>query len=105
MNKTGPLTRVGYGRYVNLYGLLPLDLYKIKKENIVINDIIIKRANEIQRHGLKPIDSLHFASAEYGNVNVLLTVDKDFINNSKKIDSSLKVTNPINWFMEEIEND
>jgi hypothetical protein len=35
----------------------------------------------------------------------LLTVDKDFINNSKKIDSSLKVTNPINWFMEEIEND
>jgi len=35
---------------------------------------------------------------------VLLTVDKGFINNSKLIDSSLEVINPINWFMEEIEN-
>ena len=51
------------------------------------------------------IDSLHFASAEYGKANVLLTVDKDFINNSKQINSSLRVVNPINWFMEEIESD
>ena len=81
-----------------------LDLYKIKEENVAINDIIIKRATEIQRYGLKQIDSLHYAVAEYRNVNVLLTVDKDFINSSKKINSSLKVENPINWFMEEIEN-
>jgi hypothetical protein len=51
------------------------------------------------------MDSLHFASAEYRNVNVLLTVDKDFINNSKQINSSLRVENPINLFMEVIEND
>jgi hypothetical protein len=82
-----------------------LELYKVKKENIVINDIIIKRANEIQKSGIKPIDSLHFASAEYRNVNVLLTVDKDFIVNSKQVKTSLKVENPISWFMEEIEND
>ncbi|MDR0320032.1 MAG: PIN domain-containing protein [Treponema sp.] len=82
-----------------------LDLYKIKKENIVINDIIVERANEIKKYGIKPIDSLHFASAEYRNVNALLTVDKEFLNNSKQINSSLKVVNPINWFMEEIEND
>ena len=48
---------------------------------------------------------LHFATAEYRNVSILLTVDKDFINNSKQIISSLKVENPINWFMEVIEND
>ena len=82
-----------------------LNLYKIIKENIVINDSIVKRANEIQEYGLKSIDSLHFASAEYRNVNVLLTVDKDFIKNSKRINSSLRVENPIKWFMEEIEND
>jgi hypothetical protein len=81
-----------------------LELYKIRKENITMNDSIIKRANEIQKYGIKPMDSLHFASAEYKNVNVLLTVDKDFIINSKQINSSLKVVNPINWFMEEIEN-
>ena len=82
-----------------------LDLYKIKKENIVINDMIVGRANEIQKYGLKSMDSLHFASAEYGNVNVVLTVDKEFINNSKRIDSPLRVANPINWFTEEVEND
>ena len=82
-----------------------LDLYKIKKENINVNDIIIKRAKELQEYGLKSVDSLHFASAEYRNVNVLLTVDKDFVNNSKNIVSSLRVENPINWFMEVIGND
>ena len=81
-----------------------LDLYRIKNENIPINDIIVKRAGEIQKHGLKPMDSLHFASAEYRNVDVLLTVDKDFINNSKQVNSLLRVINPINWFMEETEN-
>ena len=80
------------------------DLYKIKKENVEINETIIKRANEIQRYGIKTMDSLHYAAAEYRNVDVLLTVDKDFINNSKRINSSLKVEGPINWFMEEIEN-
>jgi hypothetical protein len=82
-----------------------LDIYKIKKENIEINDTIIKRAKEIQLHGIESMDSLHFASAEFKRVNVLLTVDKNFINNSKRINSSLQVVNPINWFMEEIEND
>jgi len=82
-----------------------LDLYSIKKENIELNDVIVKRAKEMQKYGIKSLDSLHFASAEYKNVNVLLTVDKEFINSSKKIISSLRVINPINWFMEEIEND
>ena len=71
----------------------------------LMDDIIIKRANEIQKYGIKLMDSLHFASAEYRNVDVLLTVDKNFINNSKRVNSSLQVRNPVNWFMEEIKND
>ena len=82
-----------------------LNLYKIKKENIAMNDTIVERSKEIQKYGIKLFDSLHFAAAEYRNVNVLLTVDKNFMNNSKRINSRLRVENPINWFMEEIEND
>ena len=81
-----------------------LDLYKIKNGIIVMNENIVERAKQIQKYGMKIMDCLHFASAEYRNVNILLTVDRDFINNSKRIDSSLKVANPINWFMEEVEN-
>jgi len=79
-------------------------LYSVKKENIVLNDYIKKRALEIQEYKLTLMDSLHFASAEYGNVDVLLTVDKELIKFSEGINSALKVENPINWFMKEIEN-
>ena len=82
-----------------------LNLYSVKKEEIELTDTIEKRAIEVQKYGLKPFDSLHFASAEYRKVDVLLTVDKDFVKHSKKIKSTLRVENPINWFMEVIENE
>jgi hypothetical protein len=82
-----------------------LNLYSVKKENIELNNEIEARALEVQKHGLKPLDSLHFASAEYRNVDALLTVDKDFVKLSKKTNSFLRVENPISWFMEAIEND
>jgi predicted nucleic acid-binding protein len=81
-----------------------LNVYSVKKESIDYNDVIEARAVEIQKYGLKPLDSLHFASAEYRNVDILLTVDKDFIKYSKEINTSLRVENPINWFMEVVDN-
>src|SRR5215469_9054184 len=45
-----------------------LFLYSVKKEIIELNDYIEKRAFEVQKNKLKPMDSLHFASAEYRNV-------------------------------------
>jgi len=82
-----------------------LNLYRIKSETIRLNNTIVERAHEIQKYGIKPVDSLHFASAEYGKVNVLLTVDREFLTNAQRVDTSLMVANPVNWFMEEIEND
>ena len=82
-----------------------LNLYSVKKEKIELTGAIEERAIEVQKYGLKPFDSLHFASAEYRKVDVLLTVDKDFVKYSKKINSILRVENPINWFMEVIENE
>jgi len=61
---------------------------------------ISSRGQYVNLHGL-----LLFASAEYGKVNVLLTVDREFLTNAQRIDTSLMVANPVNWFMEEIEND
>jgi hypothetical protein len=82
-----------------------LNLYSMKKEKIELNDAIEEMAIEAQKYGLKPFDSLHFASAEYRKVDVLLTVDRDFVKHSRKINSTLRVENPINWFMEVIENE
>jgi hypothetical protein len=82
-----------------------LTLYSIRREKIYLNKDIKARALEIQKYGLKPLDSLHFASAEYRNVDVLLTVDRDFIVRSSRTGSNLRVANPISWYMEVIKND
>jgi hypothetical protein len=82
-----------------------LNLYSIKKENIELNNVIETRAMDVQKYGLKPLDSLHFASAEYRNVDMLLTVDKDFVKCAGRMNTTLRVENPINWFMEVIENE
>ncbi|MDR2097077.1 MAG: PIN domain-containing protein [Spirochaetaceae bacterium] len=61
-----------------------------------LNNEIEARASEVQKYGLKPLDSLHFASAKYKNVDALFAVDKDFLKYSRKINTSLRVENPIN---------
>jgi predicted nucleic acid-binding protein len=76
-----------------------MGLYKIHREHVKLCESIRVRANETQKYGLKPLDSLHFASAEYAKVDVLLTVDKSFAFNAKQIPSNMKIENPINWFM------
>jgi predicted nucleic acid-binding protein len=82
-----------------------LMLFSIAKEKISLEKKIMERANEIRKYGVKDLDSLHFASAEHKNVDVLLSVDTDFIKHSKQIETKLTVDNPVNWYIKEVEND
>ena len=82
-----------------------LMLFSISKEKISLEKKIIERAKEIQKYGIKDLDSLHFASAEYRKVDVLLSVDADFIKHSKQIETNLIIDNPVNWYIKDIEND
>ena len=81
-----------------------LDLYCVSGEKIKLNDFIKKRACEMRSSGVKAFDSLHAASAEYGRADVLLTTDKGFLNAVKRCNLSIRADNPLNWFMEVIEN-
>jgi predicted nucleic acid-binding protein len=65
-----------------------------------VTDSIEQRAKHFQEHGVKLYDSLHLATAEHANADVLLTVDDQFINSSKRTDSQIRVINPIS-FMED----
>ncbi|GHU36552.1 hypothetical protein FACS1894172_19530 [Spirochaetia bacterium] len=77
-----------------------LGFYTIAKEKIALNDNIKNRATELQKYKIGSMDSLHLASSEYGKVNVLLTVDNDFIKFSQNVRSAVQVINPVNWYME-----
>ena len=43
-----------------------LGILSIARESVVLNAIIEKRAQEFEKFGIKPMDSLHLASAEAG---------------------------------------
>lgn len=80
-------------------------LYKIAKNPIIINSDIENRALQFEKFGLKPLDSLHLASAEYIQADIVLTVDKGFISSAKRSDGTVKVQNPVNWLMEVTEDE
>ena len=77
-----------------------LNIYSIIKENILINDSIIKRMNFFINNGIKSLDSLHLACAEYSIVDVMLTTDKSFFNKAKSLQTSVRVENPVAWLKE-----
>jgi predicted nucleic acid-binding protein len=61
-----------------------------------------KRALELKRLGLKPLDALHVACAEKAKAEILLTTDDDLLSKALKSRKTLKikVENPLRWVME-----
>lgn len=62
----------------------------------VVNDKILKRAQEIETHGISGIDSLHLACAEELKVDCFVTCDDKIV---KKYKGKVKVKNPIKFIM------
>lgn len=76
-------------------------MYGICSEEIKVNPIVLDRAEEIRDNSnIKYKDSIHLACAEVAKVNVLLTTDRKFINNSSCIKIFTKVMNPNQWLSE-----
>jgi len=78
----------------------------LKKVTIFIklNNEIIIRGKELEMFKLKPHDSLHIASAEYGNADVFLTVDDNILRKYNKNPNlfHIKIINPFNFVRGEI---
>jgi len=64
-----------------------------------------KRAIELKKVGLRPLDALHVACAEKTKAGVLLTTDDNLLNKAAKNKRILKVKveNPLRWVMEVLE--
>jgi len=50
-----------------------------------------------KRVGMGVMDSYHLTAAEVAGASVLLTTDKDFIKKAEKINSAVKVMNPLKF--------
>ncbi len=77
-------------------------LANLSKKQISLNKELINRARIIEGLKVKPIDALHLACAEEGNVDVFLTTDQELIAKCRKNQEKIriKVSNPVKWLME-----
>jgi predicted nucleic acid-binding protein len=91
----------------NLSNLEKLDnvreLYGITGKRVEYDDGIFVRAMEIRKRNkyIRPLDSLHLASAEKAEADLLLTTDDKFMNNAQLLELTVRVTNPL-LFMAEV---
>lgn len=79
-------------------------VYSLCDTEIRVDEKILSRAEEI-RHttNIKFKDSIHLACAEASKADVLLTTDKKFMNNCKRIKTYTRVMNPSEWLLEVLE--
>ena len=75
-------------------------LYDVARERVYTNPYAEKRAAVLRKLGLKPFDSLHVALAEACNANVFLTTDDRLLKAANRIDTNVKISNPLLWLME-----
>lgn len=79
------------------------ELYKVSDTNIFYSEDIRERAKEIRKQtNIKTFDSLHIASAEIGNVDVMLTTDDKLEKMSKRLDLKFRIMNPLKFAWEVI---
>ena len=81
-------------------------LASISREKVIVDDNIVKRALELEKIGLKPVDTLHVACAEK-SADVTLTTDDGIVKKVKANKDLIKVRveNPVRWLMEVLESE
>ena len=77
-------------------------LSTLRDEHVRVDAGVEKRALELKRVGLRPLDALHVACAEKGKAEVLLTTDDNLLSKALKNKKTLKIKleNPQRWVME-----
>lgn len=82
------------------------DIYAtIATDSIQITDGIVERSRDIMdASNIRAFDSMHLACAEQIS-DVLLTTDKKFLRNCKRLNTGIKVQNPIEFIMEVMNDD
>jgi len=67
---------------------------EVAKENVIMNEEIIKIANKLKKEGLRTKDALHIACAAYANVDYFITTDKKLLNKDMDI---VKIISPVEY--------
>jgi len=73
-----------------------LAVLALAKEHLAITEDVEERANHLVEEGFKPLDALHLALAEKGNVDYFCTSDDKLLKRAKRLRSlAVKVVAPL----------
>lgn len=72
---------------------------KIAKQNVLENDDIIRKAEELEEKGLKAKDALHIACAMLAKAEYFITTDKEILKKMKD-SKEIKVIDPLNFLLQ-----
>jgi predicted nucleic acid-binding protein len=75
-------------------------LYVVAKEWTQLSLGMEKRARELQRYGIKVLDSFHLALAEEKKTDIFLTTDVRLLRAANYAGLEMRVSNPVIWLME-----
>ena len=80
-----------------------LAVLELAKEHLILTEDVEERANHLAEKGFKPLDALHLAFAEKGNVDYFCTSDDRLLKRAKRLGSlAVKVVTPVE-LVEELE--
>ena len=79
------------------------ELYNVVGENVIYTEAIKKRAQEImEQSNIRSFDSMHIASAETANADVMQTTDDKLEKMAAKLQLKIRVMNPLKFAWEAI---
>jgi predicted nucleic acid-binding protein len=77
------------------------DVLKAATVDVALTDVIRRRALELEAFGIRPLDSLHIASAEAAGADYFCTCDDGILSKGRsKIAASVKIVSPIELITE-----
>jgi hypothetical protein len=77
-------------------------LLSLATETVLLDNRIIRRAQELEAVGYGAFDALHLSATEAGDAEVLLTTDDRFVKRAARAVGSprVRVLNPVEWLRE-----
>lgn len=75
-------------------------LARMARERIRLTRVVRDRAAQIAQHGAAALDAIHLALAETAGCDALVTCDDRFVKRSARVQSAVRVVNPIEFVRE-----
>lgn len=79
-----------------------IDSLALVETRIAVTETMVQRATELTNFSLKAFDALHIACAEAIGADIFLTTDDRLLRKATQYQAniSVRVANPVAWFME-----